>query len=56
MEMLELTETEIRCPFFSNFRIIDRGKEKWIHSREVKLDLVRKIEQGDLRVIDFCRT
>jgi transposase-like protein len=35
---------------------MEKGKEKRIFSLEVKLELVKKIEQGDLRVMDVCRT
>lgn len=35
---------------------MEKGKVKRIFSLEVKLDLVKKIEQGDLRVVDVTRT
>lgn len=35
---------------------MNKGKEKRIFSTELKLDLVSKIEQGDLRVMDITRT
>lgn len=35
---------------------MEKGKEKRIFSLEVKLYLVKKIEHGDLRAIDVCRT
>ncbi|MEP6260719.1 MAG: transposase [Gillisia sp.] len=34
---------------------MEKSKEKRIFSLEVKLDLVKKIEQGDLRVLDVSR-
>jgi transposase-like protein len=34
---------------------MDKGKEKRIFSLEVKLDLVKKVEHGDLRVADISR-
>lgn len=35
---------------------MNKAKEKRIFSFEVKLDLVKKIENGDLRVLDVSRT
>jgi transposase len=35
---------------------MEKGKQRRIFSLEVKLDLVKKIEQGDLRVLDVTRT
>lgn len=35
---------------------MEKGKLKRIFSLEVKLDLVKKIEHGDLRVVDVTRT
>lgn len=35
---------------------MNKGKERRIFSPELKLDLVKKIEQGDLRVLDVSRT
>ena len=34
---------------------MNKSKEKRIFSLEVKLDLVKKIEEGDLRVLDVSR-
>ncbi len=34
---------------------MEKGKERRIFSLKVKLDLVKKIEQGDLRVTDVSR-
>ena len=34
---------------------MNKSKEKRIFSPELKLDLVKKIEQGDLRVLDVSR-
>lgn len=33
-----------------------KGKVKRIFSPKVKIDLVKKIEQGQIRVIDVCKT
>jgi len=35
---------------------MEKGKVKRIFSLELKLDLIKKIEQGDLHVIDVSRT
>ena len=35
---------------------MEKGKVKRVFSLELKLDLVKRIEQGDMRVIDICRT
>ncbi len=35
---------------------MEKGKQRRIFSLELKLDLVKKIEQGDLRVLDVTRT
>lgn len=35
---------------------MEKSKQRRIFSLEVKLDLVKKIEQGDLRVLDVTRT
>lgn len=35
---------------------MEKGKKRRIFSLEVKLDLVKKIEQGELRVLDVTRT
>lgn len=35
---------------------MEKGKQRRIFSLELKLDLVKKIERGDLRVLDVTRT